>query len=154
MRRVVDVATEFDELTNIVVGEAVDGQACRRCLLPQERCLLLGHQPCRDLLMSDLEVDTQFSQAGVKALALHVSLGDLETSRQIVGEDRKRHVIGQPQPSDLDEFRVSDARGLDGVPDVLIESTDGESSSRRRRYLAGLGDVLIEAAECFVTPES
>ena len=59
MRRVVYVAAELDELTNVVVREAVDGQARRRCLLIQQIGLLVSHQTRRDPLMGDLEVDTR-----------------------------------------------------------------------------------------------
>ena len=134
---------------DIVVRETVDGQARRRRLLIQELGFLLGHQPGGDLLMGDLEVDAQSPQAGIEALALHVSLGDLETGRQVVGQYRERHVIGQPQPSDLDEFCVGNGGGVDGIANVLIERADGEFEQSGTRRLAGLGDVFIEAAERF-----
>ena len=153
MSGVVDVAAELDELTNIVVREPVHGQAGCWCLLVHEFGFLLGHQPGRDLLVSDLEVDTKSPQAGVKALALQVGLGELEARRQVVGQDRQRHVISEPQPSDLDEFGVGNCRRIDGIANVLVERADREFEQSGTRNFAGLGYVLVKAAERFVAAE-
>ena len=55
----VHVATEFDESADIVVRDAVDGEACCRCLSIEKFRLVIGHQPGRNLLMGDLEVDAK-----------------------------------------------------------------------------------------------
>src|SRR5215216_6769978 len=108
------MAAKLDELTKIVVREAVDGQAGRWRLLLQQLRFFLSHQPSGDLLMSDLEIDTARAETGVKTLTLQVGLGDLKTNGQVVRQDRERHIIGQPKPSDLDKFSLGNARCLDG----------------------------------------
>ena len=55
----VHVAAELNELAHIVVREPVHGQARRWRLLIQELGFLLCHQPGRDLLMGNLEVDAE-----------------------------------------------------------------------------------------------
>ena len=100
--------------------------------------------------MSDLEVDAEGAQAGVQALGPQVFFGQLETSWQIVREDGERHFIGQPQPSDLDEFRLGHGSGFDGIPNILLlEAANREFQQPGTGNLPGLDDVVIEAAERF-----
>src|SRR4029453_17500081 len=103
--------------------------------------------------MGDLEVHAQSPQAGVKTPTSQVILSDLEADRQVVGQDGERHVIGQPQPSDLDEFGVGNRSRVNGVANVLIERANGEFEQSGTRNLAGLGYVLVEATERLVPPE-
>src|SRR5215217_6527262 len=99
--------------------------------------------------MSDLEIDTARAETGVKTLTLQVGLGDLKTNGQVVRQDRERHIIGQPKPSDLDKFSLGNARCLDGVVNVLNHGAGGEFQQPRTRSLASFDDVLVEAAERF-----
>ena len=134
------------ELTNVVVREAVNSQA-RRWRLFIEEIGLVGHQPGRDPLMGDLEVDTESSQACVEALTCRSA----SVISKRAGSRATSKAISHGQPGSILMNSVSETVGRRWHPEC-------PSSCRWRTRAVACGNpaglaMLVEAAERLGPPE-